>query len=384
MSRLWQKLAIARNWPILAAVAVLCLLGALSIWADSPSDGKKQLLYIAVGVGVMAAVQSVNYLHLGRWAWFFYVASLLLLVYTILPFAVPGVKEIKGSRAWINFGPLNLQPAEITKIAFCMVLARYLRFRSNYRTLGGLVPPFLLAVAPLILILRQPDLGTALVFVPALLAILFAAGARMKHLGAVVLAGAVLAPVLWLSGTDLPVFRHLPKIVKQYQRDRVLAMFSEDPTVLQETGYQQAHALMAFGSGGWTGRGALNVPVGRHVPEAHNDMVFALIGEQFGFVGAAGVLAAYLVLFAAGIEVAGQTKEPFGRLLAVGIVAILAGQTFMNLLVCLRLMPVTGVTLPFVSYGGSSLIASFAAAGLLLNIGQNRPLMIGPATFEYD
>src|SRR5439155_2226567 len=147
--------------------------------------------------------------------------------------------------------------------------------------------------------------------------------------------------------------------------------------------YQQEHALVAFGSGGVSGKGAGDVPVGKWVPESHNDMIFALIGEQFGLFGALVVLAAYGVLFAAGVEIAAGTREPFGKLLAIGIIAILAGQTFLNLMVCLRLMPVTGITLPFVSYGGSSLVASFMAAGLLLNIGQNRPLVMAKDAFEF-
>jgi rod shape determining protein RodA len=161
-------------------------------------------------------------------------------------------------------------------------------------------------------------------------------------------------------------------------------MFSNDPEVLKGAGFQQAQAQTAFGSGAWTGRGALNIPMGEHVPESHNDMIFSLIGEQWGFVGAAALIGAYLVLFAAGVEIAGATREPFGRLVAVGIVALLAGQTFMNLLVTLKLMPVTGITLPFVSYGGSSLLVSFLCAGLLLNIGGNRPLVMANDSFEFE
>jgi rod shape determining protein RodA len=161
-------------------------------------------------------------------------------------------------------------------------------------------------------------------------------------------------------------------------------MFSKDDSVKREAGFQQEQALTAFGSGGLSGRGIGNVPVGRIVPEAHNDMIFALIGEQFGFIGVTVLLACFLVLFATGIEIASATREPFGRLVAIGIVALLAGQTFLNLMVSVRLMPVTGVTLPFVSYGGSSLLASFISAGLLLNIGQNRPLVMAKDAFEFD
>jgi len=296
-----------------------------------------------------------------------------------------GVPRVNGAKAWIKLGVINLQPAELTKVAFCMVLSRYLRFRSNYRALWGLAPPFLLAVVPLMLIMKQPDLGTALVFIPALFAMLFVAGAKVRHLGIIVGTGLLLAPLAWYSGPkettgmerDLPILRHLPALVEPYQRQRVAAMFSRDPSVLRDKGFQQEQALTAFGSGGFAGRGAMQIPVGRTVPEAHNDMIF-------GFIGSVILLGAYLVLFATGIEIASNTREPFGKLVAVGIVSLLAGQTFLNLMVAVRLMPVTGVTLPFVSAGGSSLLASFIAAGLLLNIGQNRPIVIAKDAFEFD
>ena len=392
MKKLWQQLAIATNWPVLAAVGVLTCLGVMSIWADSRADGIKQLVYLTVGVLAMAAFQAFDYRWIGRFSWGFYAFSLALILYTVLgtKMALPFARPIKGQCNWINFGPISLQPAELMKVAFVLVLARYLRFRSNYRRLFGLFPPFALALVPLALILKQPDLGTALVFIPALFAMLFVAGARMWHLAAVVGMGVFMALVLWCSGPaesgapGLPLLKHGPSFVKKYQRDRVYAMFNKDPAASQGIDYQIDRALTAIGSGGPTGKGMGVVPVGRYVPEAHNDMVFALVGEQFGFVGSAIVLAAYIVLFTAGIEIAASTREPFGRLVALGIVATMAGQTFINLMVVLRLMPVTGITLPFVSYGGSSLLASFMAAGLLLNIGQNRPIVMAREAFEFD
>ncbi len=392
MSKLWRQLAIATNWPVLVAVVVLTTIGIIAIWADTHEDPqqewKKQIIFFAVGIGAMALFQGINYQLLGRLAWGFYLCSLLLLLYTNIPLAqkwsgIGGVPLINGSHAWINFGVMSLQPAELTKISFVMVLARYLRFRSNYRSLKGLIQPFLLAVIPVALILKQPDLGTALTFIPALFTMLFVAGAKIKHLLAIVGMGLALVPLMWFSGSDLPVFRLMPELVRPYQRDRVYAMFSSDPAVLQAKGFQQDQALIATGSGGWSGKGAGNVPIGRHVPEAHNDMIFALIGEQFGFVGCVAVLGAYIVLFTAGVEIAASTKEPFGRLVALGIVSLIAGQAFLNLAVVLRIMPVTGITLPFVSYGGSSLLASCIAAGLLLNVGQNRPLIIAREAFEF-
>jgi cell division protein FtsW (lipid II flippase) len=393
MRNLWRQLAIATNWPVLVAVLVLTAVGTLSIWADSQSqsagtatDFRKQIAFLAVSACCIAAFQAVNYQKIGRFSSPFYILSLGLILYTVVgsKVGVPFVRKINGAYAWINFGPASLQPAELMKIAFVMLLARYLRFRSNYRTLLGLLAPFGLALIPIALILKQPDLGTALVFIPVLFAMLFVAGAKMKHLLAIVGMGIAVLPIIWLSGTDIPVFRHMPQLVRDYQRERVFAMFSSDPRTLQARGYQQQHALIAFGSGGLSGKGIGVIPVGRSVPEGHNDMIFALIGEQFGFFGSAVLLAAYMVFFAAGIEIAASTREPFGKLLAVGVVALLAGQTFLNLLVAVKLFPVTGVTLPFISYGGSSLLASFMAAGLLLNIGQNRPLVMANNSFEFD
>jgi rod shape determining protein RodA len=388
-SRLWQQLAIATNWPVIVAVIVLSAIGVLSIYFASPHDGEKQIIFLFISLGCMAAFQAIDYRTIGRWAWPFYGVSLLLICYTVAAAYVtlPGVPKegIKGAHNWINFGQFSLQPAELMKIAFVGVLARYLRFRENYRTVRGLLAPFAIALVPIGMILKQPDLGTALIFIPALLAMLFVAGAKVSHLLLIIGTGVALAPLMWFSGVQgIPVLKHMPELVKPYQRNRVYAMFNDDPHTMQETGFQQQRALIAIGSGGISGKGVGNIPVGRFVPERHNDMIFALIGEQFGFFGSAVVLAAYIVLFAAGIEICAGTREPFGRLVALGVVALLACQTFLNLMVAVKLMPVTGVTLPFISYGGSSLIASYMAAGLLLNIGQNRPMVMAKDSFEFD
>ncbi len=406
MNRLWKQLAIATNWPILVAVFLLSGVGIISIWADAPAEAMRQGAYLVAALICMALFQAVNYQKIGRFAWAFYVFSCLLILYTVVGAIIgtknplPGVSNRNGAYNWIAFGSFTLQPAELMKIAFVLVLARYLRFRSNYRTFMGLLAPFGVALVPIALILKQPDLGTALIFIPALFAMLFVAGAKIKHLLAIVGLGVAMMPLMWFSGQHiikqddgtsyvcetcphLPILRHLPQFVKHYQRERVYAMFSSDPRTNKAAGFQQRLAEIAFGSGGFTGKGMGNIPIGQKVPEGHNDMIFALVGEQFGFFGSAVVLGAYIVLFTAGVEIASTTREPFGRLIALGIVSILAGQTFLNLMVCTKLMPVTGVTLPFISYGGSSLLASFMAAGLLLNVGQNRPLVMAKDAFEF-
>jgi rod shape determining protein RodA len=389
LRRFWKQLAIASNWPVLAAVAVLSAVGCVTIHASNPSDGNRQLIFLGVAFACLVVFQAVDYRKLGRIAWAFYVLSAILILYTVLGSLrggsnpLPGVTRRNGAYNWISVGSFTLQPAELMKIGFVMVLARYLRFGSSHRKLTGLVAPFAIALGPMVLILKQPDLGTALVFIPALFTMLYIAGAKLRHLALIVVLGVLLVPLGWLAGTDRPFFRHLPRVIKPYQRDRVIALFTPDNS-MADVQFQQHNAMIAFGSGGVGGRGLGNIVVGRVVPEARNDMIFALIGEQFGFIGAAVVLAAYLTLFIAGIEISAATKEPFGRLLAVGVVVLLAGQTFLNLAVATRLFPVTGVTLPFISAGGSSLIASYMAAGLLLNIGQHRPLILGPRAFEYD
>lgn len=399
VKKIWRQLAIATNWPVIVAVLVLSAMGIISISAVArvtPSAahyGVKQCIFLGVALLCMATFQVVNYQTIGRIAWGFYVFSLMLIGYTVLgniaqahKHALPGVHTTKGVCAWINFGPVSLEPAELMKIAFVLVLARYLRFRSNYRTLRGLLPPFAMALVPLVLILKQPDLGMAMLFLPVLFSMLFVAGAKIRHLALIVGAGILLAPVVWFSGVPrVPVLRHFPEVIKKYQRERMGAFLDADnPAERQRKAYQTYRAMVAFASGGVPGKGFGNIPIGQFVPEADNDMVFALIGEQFGFFGAAVMLVGYLVLFAAGIEIASATREPFGRLIAVGIVATLACQTFINLMVCMGLMPVTGITLPFVSYGGSSMVASFMAAGLLLNVGQNRPIVMARESFEFD
>jgi cell division protein FtsW (lipid II flippase) len=387
MNRLWRQLAIATNWPVIVAATVLSAIGVISIWVDKPADGPKQLLFVGISLGCLAAVQLMNYTNLGRWAWGMYLLSLAMIVYTLAGAYVllPGVQAHKGANCWIEFPGFSFEPSELMKVSFVMLLARYLRFRSNYRTLPGLLPPFALAIVPMLLILKQPDLGVAALFIPTLLAMLFVAGAKIRHLAAIVGLGLALVPIIWLSGQEnIPFFRHLPSLVHSYQRVRVHDVLSKDPKTLRTGGFQQERALEAEGSGGVTGKGLGVIPIGRSVPEVHNDMIFAIIGEQFGLVGSIATIAAYVVLFAAGIEIAAATREPFGRLLAVGIVSLLAAQAFLNLMVVLRIFPVTGVTLPFISYGGSSLVASYIAAGLLLNIGQSRTLVIARDSFEFD
>jgi cell division protein FtsW (lipid II flippase) len=403
-TRLWRQLAIGTNWPVLLAVGLLSATGLVTVWfdvkPDGKSDGAHHLAYIICGIICMVAFQAVNYQLIGRYAWAFYLGALALVTFTVVGgrLGLSMAEARNGAHKWIFIGPASLEPAELMKVGFIMVLARYLRFRSNYRTFRGLLSPFALALIPVLMILRQPDLGTSFCFIPALFAMLYVAGAKINHLLAIAMLGLLLVSIAWFSGKDttpggdpdgvphssLPILPHLPNLISDHQRKMVLEFLHGDSGASDHGGYQQYHALIAFGSGGATGKGPGKMIVGQHVPESDNDMIFALIGEQFGFFGSGVVLIAYLTLFAAGTEIASRTREPFGRLVALGVVAMLAAQTFSNLMVATRLMPVTGVPLPFISTGGSSIIASFMSAGLLLNIGQNRPIVMANDPFEFD
>ena len=387
MQRDGLRAALAYFFPLLISAAVLGALGLVSVRAWAEDEGAKQGVFLCVGVAAMLAIQAINYRDLLLISPVLLAGSLLLVAYTVAGrfVAVPLVHSVKGAWLWIFLGPVSLQPSELVKISLIMVMAWYTKDESrrahSFRTMFILVGMLGVSAG---LILMQPDLGTALTLIAPVFALMLLAGVKKRHLAALVASGLAVTPVLWFSGTcewyggDCPLCPHvrlldrLPQFVKHYQRARVQAMYSSDPRVLQVAGYQQERALQAMGSGGLTGKGVGNIPAGHGIPEAHTDMVIALIGEQFGLLGVAIVLCAYGLLIGTTAAVAGITRDFAGRSLVVGIATLLVGQAVLNLAVALRLLPVTGVTLPFVSYGGSSLVASFVAIGLIANVAKNQ------------
>jgi len=338
----------------------------------------KQTVYALAGLALLILALLVGYQKIGRLAYPAYAVTMLALVALVVDryIDLPLIPVRNESRRWISLGPLSLQPSEFVKIFLVVTLARYLRFRNSYRTWWGLLPPFLLTVAPMALILKQPDLGTTLLLLPVLFAMLFAAGARRRHLATIVALGLATLPLFYVFG------------MKPYQRERILVLLRQDdpdPRWHLGPGYQLHQSKTAIGSGGTTGEG-----FGRGVfvqyellPEEHNDFVFAIVCNQWGLVGAVFVLLAYAVLAVAGFEVATVTNDPFGRLIAVGIVAMIVVQALLNMCVTLGLAPISGMPLPFVSAGGSSLWTNFIALGLLISVAQRRPLLIAHPPFEH-
>ncbi len=334
----------------------------------------KQLLWYAVGSLVAVLVLMVPYRTLLDRAYQIYGIGLALL----LAVFVVGV-SINGARRWINLGPFLLQPSEIMKLAVVLVLARYIRFRDDQKTLPGLAAPFLLTAVPVALVLRQPDLGTALLFLPVLMAVLFASGARPRHLGLVVAMGAAFAPVVYFLA------------LKDYQRERVRTFLHgssgggdpEERRMLRQEGWQTNQARLAVASGGLGGLGWSQGPQNRAgaVPEHQTDFIFTVLGEEFGFAGVSVLTALYGLLFLSLAGIARRCRDPAGKLLVTGVIVLLAVQAYVNLAMAVGLGPVTGVPLPFLSYGGSTTLTSFTAIALALNVGARPGFDFGRSDF---
>lgn len=372
-------------WMVLGSAFLLAALGIYSINLSSGFDARglsglalRQVIYMSVGVAAMACAALPHYRRFGPLAWPALGCSLVLLMFLLVPF-VPSalVTPRNGARAWIDLGPISLQPAEFAKVAYILALARYLRFRKNIRSFAGFIPPAMITFVPVVLIVLQPDLGSALLFVPALFAVLVAAGARLKHIMLVVALGLVLAPLSY-------------PFLLPHQKERINAMVRQvqgDTSKADTTQYQSLKAITLVGAGGIAGLDAEHsraVIDFNDLPEQHNDMIFAVIANRFGFLGGLATLGLYLTFIAGGLLAAARCKDPFGRLVAVGVVSFIASQAVVNIGVVLGLVPVVGITLPFVSYGGSSMLSCFIGAGLLANVAMRPPERLYRHSFEFD
>ncbi len=301
------------------------------------------------GLCIMVGTACFNYLHLQKYAWWIYggVIFLLLLVLTDVG------KSHRGSQRWIPLGIVDLQPSELAKIGVSIGLARYLMYKKHMERLPNLIPPFLVAIVPTVLILIEPDLGSAAMFGPLFLVMLFAAGASPKHLVTAVVITLLMVPFAYRYGLE------------PYQKARIVG-FIQPEQVPMEEGYHLIRSRIAIGSGGIRGKGfgSSLEKYSKLVPERHNDFIFTVIGEESGLLGSATVVGLYLVILFFLLKIAYFTREPFGRLLVIGLAAVFTIQSFVNIGMTIGLAPVTGLTLPFVSYGGSSLATSYMAIGI--------------------
>lgn len=316
------------------------------------------------------------------------VISIVLLVLLLVP-AMPHwlVEPRNGARAWMNFYLMSFQPSEMSKIASVLVLAYYLRYRQNYRSLGGLLVPFAIMSAPMLLIMKEPDLGMALLFPPTLFVMLVAAGAKLRHLGALLALAIILAALNIVAIYKLPESMQL---LKPHQRARITSMISQvqgESRYIKGIGFQQHKAMILIGAGGWTGYGAeraATIVKFNRLPEDHNDMIFAVIVNRWGLAGGLMVLGLYLLLVLSFMLVAMRAKDPFIRLATVGFAGMLFCQATINIAMTLGLMPITGITLPLISYGGTSLVTTFAIIGLVINFASQRQAIVARPSFEFD
>ena len=429
------------SWPIIAAMVTLMIIGITAIQVCERADvetgfASRQVLFAVIGLGVFVLMTLVPYQRLGRMSYALFAVTIALLVGI---FALP---SHRGSHRWISVGPINVEPSEIAKFSMIMMLAWYLRYGDNYRRLLGLIVPFVLTLLPMGLVLLEPDLGTAMLFPPTLLFMLYVAGARLRHLIVILAMGLFLVFVPWLLPVDAVRFheqrggfltqklgpvtfysvdtskswRNRPEVPVAYCRfqwrngpiydlqplslrlmmgtdqtaeraRRVAAWLRPDDERLQrDKGYQPRQARLMLGAGGVNGRSDWNNSDAffRELPDDQTDFIFCVIGGQYGLLGCLGVLVLYGVIFLFGFEIAMLTYDPFARLLVVGVLALLFSQIVINVGMTMGLTPVTGMTLPWISYGGTSLVVNCAALGLLVNVGQHRPILLGKRPFEHE
>ncbi|MFZ2148737.1 MAG: FtsW/RodA/SpoVE family cell cycle protein [Sedimentisphaerales bacterium] len=362
---------------------------------------KKQVQFAVVAIVGFIVVNTVNYRRFGaasHWIYGFVLLLLGLLLVSRYVINIPFVPEINGTHRWIKFiiagRSLSLQPSEFCKIVYILALAWYLRYRSNYDSLSSLIGPFVLTLLPMVLILLEPDLGTVLLMMPILFTMLFVAGAKVKHLLIIVLMAFLVSPLLWYK-------------MKAYQRTRISSVLLQSQWIREKAeqyptlgnilvgrkfstkqwendwGYHLVRSKYAVASGGinhGTGYGFRAGPFIKYnfLPERHNDFIFAMVAHQWGFWGCLGLLALYIIVVGCGLEIAAHNTNPFGKLLAIGIIVMFVVEVIINVSMTVGLMPITGLTLPLVSYGGSSLLVSMASVGLLNNVGRCRPFSVAP------
>ncbi|MBL8730731.1 MAG: FtsW/RodA/SpoVE family cell cycle protein [Planctomycetes bacterium] len=378
--RRFEVLRRVDGW-LLLCTAALALCGLVFIGSATSDDAlfaaqqTRQALFLACGAGVGFFLVLPHYVHLLRGSWLLYGGVVLALLG--LPFFAP---EINGARRWYAFPGFSIQPSEFAKLAVVMALAAMLRFKSRAKTFDGLLLPMVVVGVPALLILRQPDLGSALVFGPVLLAMCYAAGAPARSILLVLGIGLGVAVAAYLT------------VLHSYQQERVAVWlqhwtWSEDAMgtsavrdVLRGPGYQPWQALIALGGGGMTGFGIGQGPQNRYdfLPYRSEDYVFAVVGEEVGWLGCVVVLGLVAALVFGILGIAMRTRERFGRLCCVGIATWIGVQTLCHVAVCGWLAPATGLPMPLLSYGGSSTLATLLGVALCLNIGARRePILAG-------
>lgn len=320
----------------------------------------KQIIALALGTVAMVVAVVVDYRYLRAWSFIFYAGVVVLLVAVLSPLGV----EVNGSQRWIELGAFQLQPSELAKVAVILVIAAVLNERKGEPGVLTMLGSMVLALIPVGLILLEPDLGSSIVFVWLTFVLFLIGGVKLRWL--LVLAAGGLTGVVSLFRLGF---------IEQYQLDRLTAFLDpNNPELAGNLRYQYDQSLIAVGSGGITGKGLGEGTQNtlRYVPENHTDFIFTVIGEELGFVGSVVVLSLFAILIWRGLRIAMLSKDLFGTLICAGTVGLLALQVLVNIGMTVGIMPVTGMPLPFISYGSNALISFFILIGLMLNIHMRR------------
>ncbi|MDH4163130.1 MAG: rod shape-determining protein RodA [Nitrospirota bacterium] len=360
-------------WGMVILVIGIAMFGLSSVYSATYSESgisslfTKQFIWISLGIIVMFAALVPDYHTVGRYAYVLYVLSVFFLILV----ALVG-KTGMGAQRWLPLGPFAFQPSELAKISLVLALARYFAEdpRGGGYELRDLAIPGAMIAVPLLLVLKQPDLGTALMLLFTSSLIILLAGIKFRSIMVLAVAGAVLASAVFL----VPPVRHkIWTSLKPYQQKRIKAFLdpSSDPL---GSGYHASQAKIAVGSGQTTGKGFRKGTQGQmaFLPERHTDFIFAVIAEERGFLGASFLIVVYVVFLFVGLETAKGAKDRLGVLMAGGIVSMLSLYVCINIGMSVGILPVVGVPLPLISYGGTSVITTFLAIGLLLNIRSRR------------
>lgn len=360
------------DWVLIVAVLLVSAVGLLMVFSTSRganppfyyAQAAKQLFFIVLGIIAAAVVVAVDYRHFRDWAPFIYGAGLALLVFVLTPFG----SRHKGSQSWIDLGMFQLQPSEIAKVTFIVGIAGLAAHYRGEPTLPRVGALLAVSGLPIVLVLAQGDLGTALVFVAMVPTILWIGGTKGRYLVVLALLAVLVAGAIVTSGA-----------LKQYQTDRLTVFVTQTDTGVaaahsQGAAYNLDQAKIAIGHGGLWGRGLFSASQTRtgQVPEQDTDFIFTALAEQFGFVGAATLLTVMGVIVFRVWRTAQLARDDFGAYVCAGVLAMFLFQIFENVGMTMGIMPITGIPLPFMSYGGSSTLANFLAVGLVLNVHARR------------
>jgi rod shape determining protein RodA len=361
IARLWQRFTANIDGGLLAIVALIVTLGMFALYSATDESSARmtaQFVNLAVALAAMWLVAQVPTQTLQRSAVPVYLVGLALLVAVAV-----GGDVVNGARRWLHVGVTRIQPSEMMKIAMPLMLAWYFHRRAATLRLGDYLIAAVLLAVPTALIVRQPDLGTALLVLATGCYVIFLAGLSWRIIVGLAIAGAASLPLVWT-------------MLHSYQKRRILTLLdpSQDPL---GSGYHTIQATIAVGSGGWEGKGWLNGTQAHleFIPERHTDFIFAVFSEEFGLVGASLLLVLYSALIARGLMIAANAPTPFSRLLAGSVTLIFFTYAFVNMGMVSGILPVVGVPLPFISYGGTALVTLFIGVGILMSVAHERKLM---------